>query len=298
VEIDTGTKIVGLIGHPISHSFSPFIHNTAFEILNLNFKYLVFDVPPENLKEAIRGIPALGIIGVNITIPHKEAVLELLDNVSPETRIIGAVNTIVNENGNLTGYNTDVFGFTEPLKRFKNEVANSPVLIFGAGGAARAVIYSLITNFQPEKIIISNRNLSRAQLLVEHFSQILGYREFEVRELFIPDMESDVKSARLIINATPIGMYPKSDETLIQNPELFHKGQIIYDVVYNPQETVMLKIAKSRGARIISGIDMLIFQAAKSFELWTGFDMPLSEIRKMLIQKIRKKKRRRNVASG
>lgn len=290
--INAETKIVGIIGHPISHSFSPFIHNTAFEIIGLNYKYVAFDVLPENLKDALKGIVALGIKGVNVTIPHKESVLENLDDVSPEARIVGAVNTIVNENGTLSGYNTDVYGFTESLKRYKDIISNTPVFIFGAGGSARAVIYSLITNFQPERIVIANRNISRAEGIARYFSQTLGYKDFEIKEFFLPEIAGDIKSSRLIINTTPIGMYPNVNDLPIQTDEILHDGQIVYDLVYNPPITKFLKLARKRGAEIISGIEMLILQAGKSFELWTTKEMPIQEVKKLLLQKLKTKRKK------
>ncbi|CUS86985.1 shikimate dehydrogenase [Candidatus Kryptobacter tengchongensis] len=290
--IDAETKLVGLIGHPVSHSFSPFIHNTAFEIIGLNYKYITFDVLPEHLKDALKGIIALGIKGVNVTIPHKEIVIENLDNVSPEARIIGAVNTIVNENGILSGYNTDVYGFTESLKKYKEIISNTPVFIFGAGGSARAVIYSLITNFQPERIVIANRNTSRAEGLVRYFSQVLGYKDFEVKEFFFPEIAGDIKSSRLVVNTTPIGMHPNINDLPVQTNEIFHEGQIVYDLVYNPPMTKFLKLAQSKGAEVISGIEMLILQASKSFELWTGKEMPIAEVKKFLLQKLKSRKRK------
>ncbi|CUS79129.1 shikimate dehydrogenase [Candidatus Kryptonium thompsonii] len=290
--INAETKIVGLIGHPISHSFSPFIHNTAFELTGLNYKYIAFDVLPENLKDALKGLVALGIKGVNVTIPHKEAVIESLDNVSPEARIIGAVNTIVNENGTLSGHNTDVYGFTESLKKYKNLISNTPVFIFGAGGSARAVIYSLITNFQPERIVIANRNISRAEGITRHFSQVLGYKDFEVKEFFLPEIAGDIKSSRLVVNTTPIGMYPNINELPVPVDDFFHDGQVVYDLVYNPPMTKFLKLARRKGAEVISGIEMLILQASKSFELWTGKEMPIAEIKKLLLKELKPRRKK------
>lgn len=292
MEINSETKIVGLIGHPISHSFSPLIHNFAFELLGLNYKYLTFDVLPENLEDALKGLIALGITGVNVTIPHKESVIANLNDVSSEARIIGAVNTIVNDNQKLIGYNTDVFGFTESIKKYKEVIANTSVFIFGAGGSARAVIYSLITNFQPGRIVIANRNISRAEGIARYFSQVLGYKNFEVKEFFLPDIAKDIKSSRLIVNATPIGMHPNINDSPIQSDEIFHEGQIVYDLVYNPPMTKFLKIAQNKGAEVVSGLDMLIFQAGKSFELWTGKEMPIAETKKFLIQKLKSKRRK------
>jgi shikimate dehydrogenase len=292
MEINSDTKIVGLIGHPISHSFSPLIHNFAFELLGLNYKYLTFDVLPENLEDALKGIIALGITGVNVTIPHKESVIANLNDVSPEARIIGSVNTIVNDNQKLIGYNTDVFGFTESIKKYKEAIANTPVFIFGAGGSARAIIYSLITNFQPGRIVIANRNTSRAEGIARYFSQVLGYKNFDVKEFFFPDIAKDIKSSRLIVNTTPIGMHPNVNDSPVQSDEIFHEGQIVYDIVYNPPMTKLLKMAQNKGAEVISGLDMLIFQAGKSFELWTGKEMPIAETKKFLLQKLKSKRKK------
>ncbi len=296
MEINSETKIVGLIGHPISHSFSPLIHNFAFELLGLNYKYLTFDVLPENLGDALRGIIALGITGVNVTIPHKESVIANLNDVSPEARIIGAVNTIVNDNQRLIGYNTDVFGFTESIKKYKEIISNAPVFIFGAGGSARAVIYSLITNFQPERIVIANRNISRAEGIARYFSQVLGYKNFEIKEFFFPEIAGDIKSSRLIVNTTPIGMHPNINDLPVQSDEIFHEAQIVYDLVYNPPMTKLLKVAQNKGAEVVSGIDMLILQAGKSFELWTGKEMPIAETKKFLLQKLKSKKRKNDAS--
>jgi len=297
MEINSETKIVGLIGHPISHSFSPFIHNLAFDLLGLNYRYLTFDVLPENLKDALRGIVALGIKGVNVTIPHKESVIANLDDVSAEARIVGAVNTIVNDSGRLVGYNTDVYGFTESVRKYKDRIANATVFIFGAGGSARAVIYSLVTNFQPERIIITNRNISRAEGVARYFSQVLGYKNFEVKEFFFPDIAGDIKSSALVINTTPIGMHPNINDLPVQNDEIFHEGQIVYDLVYNPPMTKFLKVAKNKGAEVVSGVEMLILQAEKAFNLWTGKEMPVQEVQKFLIQKL-KSRRKKDDASG
>lgn len=297
MEINSETKIVGLIGHPISHSFSPFIHNLAFDLLGLNYRYLTFDVLPENLKDALRGIVALGIKGVNVTIPHKESVIANLDDVSAEARIVGAVNTIVNDSGRLVGYNTDVYGFTESVRKYKDRITNATVFIFGAGGSARAVIYSLVTNFQPERIIITNRNISRAEGVARYFSQVLGYKNFEVKEFFFPDIAGDIKSSALVINTTPIGMHPNINDLPVQNDEIFHEGQVVYDLVYNPPMTKFLKVAKNKGTEVVSGVEMLILQAEKAFNLWTGKEMPVQEVQKFLIQKL-KSRRKKDDASG
>ncbi len=157
------TQIVGLLGHPIKHTFSPFIHNIAFEITKLDYIYLPFDVPPSNLKNAIKGIIALGLKGYNVTIPHKEKMMEFMNNISEEASIVGSVNTVVNEMGKLSGYNTDVTGIHETLNPYKKSLSGETVSIVGSGGAARAVVYTLIRHFKPKKIFLINRTEQRAE---------------------------------------------------------------------------------------------------------------------------------------
>jgi len=159
------TKIIGVIGHPIKHSFSPLMHNLAFDLLKLDYAYLPFDVPISSLKDALKGILALGIKGVNVTLPLKEKIIDFLSDVSEEANVIGAVNTVVNENGALRGYNTDVSGVFETLNPYKDELTGSSVTIVGAGGAARSVIYTLIRHFKPKEINIVNRTEQKAESL-------------------------------------------------------------------------------------------------------------------------------------
>jgi len=276
------TQLLGLIGHPIKHTFSPFIHNVAVELKKLNYIYLPFDVPPSNLRNAIKGMIALGIKGFNVTIPHKEAVLSYMNNVSDEASIIGSINTIVNDQGKLNGYNTDADGILNTLLPYKEKLNGENVSIVGAGGAARAVIYSLIRYFKPKKINLINRTEQRAESLKIYFRDKMKFDSFKICELFPPDLINVLKDSKLIVNATPVGMFPDSDDTITTLKESFKKNQIVFDLVYNPPQTKLLQLASSEGAVTLDGIKMLVHQAAKSFELWTGEILPIDELNKSL----------------
>jgi shikimate dehydrogenase len=276
------TKITGIIGHPIKHTFSPFMHNIAFELLNLNFLYLPFDVPPSNLKPAIRGMIAFGIKGLNVTIPHKESIIPIIKNVSEEVNIIGAANTIVNDDGILKAYNTDVFGIMETLLPYKEKIINNEVSILGSGGASRSAIYVLIRNFKPSKINLINRNEERAESLREYFSTKMHYNHIKTYGLFKNPVDEVLKNSQMIINSTSVGMHPNVNDSIITNFESFAKGQIIFDMVYNPMKTKLLMLAESAGAIALDGLTMFVHQGVKSFELWTGIQMPVEKIFKAL----------------
>ncbi|RKY98708.1 MAG: shikimate dehydrogenase [Ignavibacteriae bacterium] len=276
------TKIIGLLGHPIKHSYSPFVQNVAFEFEKLDYIYLAFDVPPANLKSALNGVVVLGMEGLNVTLPHKEKIIQYLDELSEEATTIGAVNTIVNDHGKLIGYNTDVAGIIETLLPFKEQISGSAVSVLGAGGGARAAIYALIRHFKPEQINLINRTVQRADSIQNYFSTKMRYNGFKTMDLFPPDIVDTLQSSSLIINATTIGMFPEMDDTITDLKESFNSSQIVFDLVYNPTKTKFLKLAEAQGATTLGGLKMLVSQAAKSFELWTGVNMPVDKISKSL----------------
>jgi shikimate dehydrogenase len=276
------TKIVGIIGHPIKHSFSPLMHNIAFELAGKNFIYLPFDVSPNNLKDALKGMIALGVKGFNVTLPLKEKILPLLKDVTEEANIIGAVNCVVNEDGILRGYNTDVNGVIESLNPFKDEIAGATVSIIGAGGAARSVIYALIRNFKVGFINIINRTEQKAESLKEYFTAKMIFGEFKAHQLVPPDIIDVLRSSKLIVNTTSIGLYPEIDDSATTIKESFLKGQIVFDVVYNPVKTKLLKLAESQNTTIITGLKMFVEQGAKSYELWCGENMPVEKVYRAL----------------
>jgi shikimate dehydrogenase len=276
------TKIIGLLGHPIKQSYSPFIHNVTVELKKLDYIYLPFDVPAANLKNALKGMIALDIKGFNITIPHKENILQFMNDVSEEASIIGSVNTVVNDDGKLTGYNTDINGILESLSPYKDDIFDKEVSVVVAGGSARAVIYTLIRYFKPSVIHIINRTEQRAEALKKYFSDKMKYDGIKTKELFPPDLVGIFSNSKLIINATPVGMYPGQDDIITSLENSFVKDQLVFDLVYNPPQTKLLKLAASHGAIPISGLKMLVHQAAKSFELWTNEEMPFDQIYKSL----------------
>ncbi len=280
-------KIVGVIGHPIKHSLSPFMHNTAFKLAGLNYVYLSFDVVQSQLKNALKGIIALDIKGLNVTIPFKETILEFLDEISEEASVVGAVNTIVNESGKLFGYNTDTNGVLETLHPFKEKIKEKEITVLGAGGAARSVIYILIRKFNPTRINIINRTLQRAETLADYFASKMNFSNFATFELLPPDIVNTLSNSSLIVNTTSAGLYPKTDDVPFELGEAFNENQIVFDVIYNPLKTKFLQIAESKNAHILNGLTMFLEQGAKAYELWTGKTMPKAKIYLELEKKLK-----------
>jgi len=276
------TRLLGLLGHPIKHTYSPYIHNITIELKKLDYIYLPFDVPAASLKNALRGMIALGIKGFNVTIPHKENIFPHMQNISEEASIIGSVNTVVNDLGKLSGYNTDVNGILETLLPYKDEITGNNISVVGAGGAARAVIYTLIRYFKPGKLFLINRTEQRAEALKNYFVDKMKYDSFKTFELFPPDLVDVFRDSKLIVNATSVGMFPETDDVITTLSDSFIKDQIVFDLVYNPPKTRLLELASSQGAITLDGLKMLVYQAAKSFELWTNESMPVEQIQKSL----------------
>ncbi len=276
------TNLIGLIGHPIKQTYSPFIHNLALKIKELDYYYVPFDVDSVNFKKAVKGLISLNFIGFNVTIPYKTKVLPLLNHFSDESSIIGSVNTVVINEGNLYGYNTDVNGIIETLSPYKNDLIDKVYTIFGAGGSARAVIYALIKNFKPRKINLINRTEDRALNVKDIFNEKMKFDAIEVLKLSPPDLVDEVQNSKLVINTTPLGMIPEIDDAVVNSEKFFNKNQIVFDLIYNPQLTKFLNFARQTNAEIINGLDMLIYQAAKSFELWTSEKFPIDEVKSSL----------------
>jgi shikimate dehydrogenase len=282
------TELIGLIGHPIKHSYSPYIQNYALEEMGIDCIYLAFDVVSENLRSSVNSVLTLSLKGINVTLPHKEKIIKYLDELSEEASIIGAVNTVVNDHGKLIGYNTDANGVLETLLPFKDKISGTKVTVIGAGGSARAVIYTLLRYFKPEEINIINRTHQRADTLMNYFSLKMRYDSFHTFELFPPDNVETIKNSRLIINSTTIGMYPEIEDSITDIEDSFNEEQIVFDLIYNPTKTKFLRMAEEQGAKVVGGMTMLISQAAKSFQLWTGVEMPTVDITKKLEEFIAK----------
>ncbi|MCC6549321.1 MAG: shikimate dehydrogenase [Ignavibacteriaceae bacterium] len=282
--LHTHTELLGLIGHPIKHTFSPMMHNVASQLLDADYLYLPFDISPAELKEGISGLKALGFKGFNVTVPHKEAIFPFLDAVSEEAVVIGAVNCVVNNSGALQGYNTDAFGVQYALDPFREEITGSPVMIFGAGGASRAAVYALIRHYRPSVIHIVNRTVQRAEQIAHHFKQQMHYEGIETSESAPFDTDAIMRGCKLIINTTSLGMTPLTTDSPVSSSEGFTRDQIVFDMVYNPVKTQFLRFAEEKDAVTIEGIKMLVAQGAKSFELWTGKQMPVAEIYDTLLK--------------
>lgn len=263
------TKIIGIFGDPVEHTLSPLIHNEAFHYLGLDYCYVAFHVKREKLKEAVEALRALNIKGVNVTVPHKEAVIQYLDEISEEAKNIGAVNTILNDNGVLKGYNTDVNGFILSLKEEGVSVSGKNVLIIGAGGAAKALVYGVLR--EGGRVYLFNRTIEKAYAIKEKFSS-LGFIE-------VTDVDkSTTEKMDIIVNATSLGL--KKDDPLPLNPEVLKPEHIYCDIVY--PETPLMKKAEKIGCKVIGGIGMLVWQAAFAFKIWTQVDAPVEIMKKTL----------------
>lgn len=265
--------MICLIGDPVEHSISPVIHNEVFKKLGLNYVYLAFRVVSNELEHAVRGLKALGAVGFNVTLPHKVAIIKYLDELSSEARSIGSVNTVVSSGGKLVGYNTDVIGVTNTFKSLSINLHDVSVVVLGAGGAGRAVVHALASNGS-SSIYIVNRTLGKAVELANEFSTKFPYVEFRPMSLTLNNLQTALERSQILINTTSVGMYPKVDESLIPL-ELLRNDLTVFDIVYNPVETKLLRDARSRGAKTIDGVHMLVHQAAASFRLWTGVEPPI-----------------------
>jgi len=282
--IGGNTRIFGVIGDPISHTLSPLMFNAAFHELGLDCVYVPFRVEKNSLEAAIAGMRALNIPGLNVTIPHKADVIELLDSVDAAASAIGAVNTIVNENGVLTGYNTDGQGFLNMLSGQGIEVQGKNIIILGAGGAAMAVAFALAE--RKASIIILNRTLSRAQSIRERIYNKLGVKTGAL-ELNRDNLGGIIGSADILVNATSIGMKPDTDSTPV-DADLLKPGPVIVDIVYNPMKTRLLAEAEKAGCRTIAGIHMLVAQGAVAFEKWTGQKAPVELMSHIAVKELEK----------
>jgi len=269
-EINGKAKIIGIIGKNTENSLSPLIHNQIILKYSLNFCYLPFKVTENDLSQAIQGIRALSIKGVNVTFPYKEKVIEFLDEVEESARRIGAVNTIVNNKGILTGYNTDVIGFKKSLQEDgKFVIKEKKAVILGAGGAARAVVYALLEE-EIEEICIFNRTLEKAKKIKQNLSFFSPKSRIIVFPLEGEDLKDKIEKAHLLVNATSLGMPPRADNTPLPDEKLFHPNLLVYDLIYHPVRTLFLRQAERAGAKIINGLPMLVYQGIESFYLWTG----------------------------
>lgn len=257
-------KLYGVIGDPIAHSLSPAMHNRELKELGMNGYYHPFRIAREDLNTAIKGMKILGIEGFNVTVPHKTAIIPCLDEIDPLAEAIGAVNTVVRSGERFIGYNTDGLGFIEALREeWKQDITDEPILIIGAGGAAKAIYFTLLS-LGVRKVDICNRTLHKAEALIDGQPY-----KCSSRALTLEDAESSLGDYSLVIQTTSIGMDPDRDCSPISMQRL-NPSSFVSDIIYNPRETLLLKQASKRGAKTQNGLGMLVYQGALAFEKWTG----------------------------
>ncbi len=269
------TRVCGVIGDPIEHTLSPIMHNAAFKALKLDFAFLAFKVKAADVEKAVSGMRALGIHGLNVTMPHKSAVINYLDEVDQAAKAIGSVNTILNKDGRLFGFNTDGVGALQALRENGVEPRGKKVLLLGAGGAARAIAYTLAR--EADELVILNRTAKQAAELANLLKQTFDRKV--VADALSPNAIKDtLQDSDVLINATSVGMKPNANQTPVAF-EWLRPDLAVMDIVYNPVETKLAKDAKAAGAKVVSGFEMLIYQGAASFEIWTGHSAPVEVMR-------------------
>lgn len=277
------TRVVGVIGWPVEHSLSPPMHNAALRHLGLDWVYVPFAVKPEEVARAVDGVRGLGLVGLNITIPHKAAVLPYLDEATAEVWLLGACNTIVNDSGYLRGDNTDVQGFLRSVAEAGGSLSDCPVVVIGAGGSARAVVLAAV-QAGAATVTVLNRTLSRAEELVAALAPAAASVPLRALALSDPETPVAVSEAKVIVDCTPVGMYPRHEVPPVIPGEWLHSGQLVCDLTYNPRRTALLRAAAAAGAVAVEGTGMLVHQGALALEKWTGKPAPVEVMRRALLK--------------
>lgn len=282
--LDGTTRVVGVFGRPVGHSLSPPMHNAAFAELGLNWVYVPFEVKPEELARAVAGVAALGLAGINVTIPHKSGVARLVDHLDFFASALQAVNTVVIADDGLYGYNTDGPGFVASMAEKGWAPAGKRVTLIGAGGSARSVAASMIYG-DAQSVTIVNRTEEKAVALAELVRPLRRDRGCDIAARGLGDAAAGeaVEGADVVIDCTSVGMYPNTDVEPVVPAEWLHEGQLVCDLTYNPRETVLLSAAAARGAEILEGAGMLVHQGAIAFEHWTGCPAPVETMRLALL---------------
>jgi shikimate dehydrogenase len=275
------TEVFAVIGDPIEHTLSPAMHNAAFEHLKLDFVFLAFRVTPDELETAVRGIRALGIRGLNVTMPHKNSVTEFLDEADPSVRFLRAANTILNQHGRLRGFNTDGIGAITALKNNGVSLAGQKVLLLGAGGAAKAIAFSLAK--EVDELCILNRDSVKARELAGALKSF--GKKIVGNEMSPKLVQQELQDSDVLINATSVGMTAYASESLVE-PDWLTPELTVMDIVYNPVETRLIRIARGAGAKVINGLEMLLYQGVASFEIWTQCKAPVDFMREAALKQI------------
>ena len=282
MKIDGYTRLAAVVANPIKHSISPFIHNSAFEATNTNGVYLAWEVDATELAETVANIRRYQMYGINLSMPYKEQVIPYLDQLSEEACLIGAVNTVVNREGTLIGYNTDGKGFFKSLPSFK--ISRKRLVLLGAGGAAKAILaQAILDGVSQISVFVRSSSMEKTRPYLEKIQNATGFRVDLLALEDVQNLQDSITQADLLVNATSVGMDGSSQPipTNIVLPEKL----LVADVIYQPFETPFLKWARNQGNQSINGLGMLLYQAAEAFELWTGKEMPTDQIWELLKQK-------------
>lgn len=283
MNITGSTILTGLLGSPVAHSVSPAMHNEAFRLLDLDYVYLAFNVGTDSLKDAVKGLKTLGARGFNLTMPDKIAILDLVDELTPAARLAGACNTVINDNGHLIGHTTDGIGYMRSVADAGHDIIGKKMTLLGAGGAATAICTQAALDGVKE-IDIFRRNRPEA------FAQTVAFADRTAKDtgckIHVYDfadetqMKKNLAESAILTNATNVGMAPDTDAIPIPNVQFLHPDLIVSDIIYNPRQTQLMKIAASMGCPVFNGMYMLLYQGAAAFECWTGLEMPVAEIKK------------------
>jgi len=285
MKISGATKLCCIIGDPVEHTLSPAMQNAAFNELKLDFVYLAFRVKTNELEKAMSGVRSLGIHGLNVTMPHKKAVIKYLDRIDSTAKSIGAINTILNDNGKLEGFNTDGVGASKALKENSVNLQGKKLVLLGAGGAANSIAFQAAQ--EVEELVILNRTVEKAKKLAKILRGKFDKRIFG-NSLSPNCIEEELGNADILINATSIGMHPHMNQSPVRH-ELLRPDLCVMDIIYNPLETKLTKEARATGAKVISGVDMLVYQGAASFEIWTTYPAPVKVMKKAVFNKLLEK---------
>lgn len=280
-QLDGHTTLTGLLGSPVSHSISPLMHNEAFRQLGLNYAYLCFDVNTDCLKDAVNGLKVLGARGFNCTMPDKNLMCELADELSPAAKMIGAVNTVLIENNKCIGYNTDGIGYMRAVKDAGHNIIGKNMTLLGAGGAATAVCVQAALDGVAQINMFSLKDAfwERAEKLIDTINQNTNCKASLYDISDTTELKKSIDHSQILTNGTSLGMAPNIEGCVITDASMLHEGLIVSDVIYNPRETKLLRIAKEQGCMTFNGLYMLLYQGAEAFKIWTGQDMPISIIK-------------------
>lgn len=281
------TQLTGLLGSPVAHSISPMMHNEAFAQLGLDYAYLAFDVNEEELETAIEGLRAMKIKGFNLTMPNKNRMCRLCDKLSPVAQITGAVNTVVNENGIFVGHTTDGIGYMESVKEAGLNIIGEKITVLGAGGAATSIIAQAAFDGVAEISIFNQKSKSYERMegiiskLTEQTNCKLNLFTYDSQDILRKELAESI----LLVNTTPVGMAPNIEDSLITDTTMFHPNLTVSDIIYNPEETKFLRLAKEAGCKTFNGLHMLLYQGAAAFKLWTEQEMPVEIIKEKYFQR-------------